>query len=45
MLCELQGYQQGLARGPALAWERVVFSEVFDHSEPGLRIRQFLDKS
>jgi len=44
MLRELQNHQQGLSRGPALAWERAAFSEVFDHPDPGLRIRRFLDK-
>jgi hypothetical protein len=44
MLSDLQVHQQGLPRGAALAWERAVFSEVFDHPDPGLRIRRFLDK-
>jgi hypothetical protein len=44
MLRELQDHQQGLSRGPALAWERAAFSEVFNHPDPGLRIRRFLDK-
>jgi hypothetical protein len=44
MLCDLQGHQCGLPRNPALAWERVAFAEVFDHPDPGLRIRRFLDK-
>jgi hypothetical protein len=45
MLRDLQDHQRGLPRGPALAWERAAFSEVLDHPDPGLRIRQFLDKS
>jgi hypothetical protein len=44
MLSDLQVHQQGLPRSAALAWERAVFSEVFDHPDPGLRIRRFLDK-
>jgi hypothetical protein len=42
---DLQRHQGNLQRNPALAWERAAFAEVFDHSEPGLRIRRFLDKS
>jgi hypothetical protein len=45
MLRDLQDQQRRLPRGAALAWERAVFSEVFDHPDPGLRIRRFLDKS
>ena len=45
LLKNLLGHQTGLRRTQALAWERAAFSEVFDHSEPGIRIRQFLDKS
>ena len=43
-LCELQVRQSVMPRGPALAWERAAFAEVFDHPDPALRIRQFLDK-
>lgn len=44
-LQELQATQRGLPRGAALAWERAAFSAVFDHPEPGLRIRRFLEKA
>lgn len=44
LLGGLQARQGGLPRPAALAWERAVFAEVFDHPEPGLRIRRFLDK-
>jgi hypothetical protein len=44
LLKNLLHHQAGLRRTQALAWERAAFSEVFDHSEPGIRIRQFLDK-
>ena len=36
--------KDSLPRTAALAWERVAFAKVFDHPEPGLRIRRFLDK-
>ncbi len=44
LLGNLQARQAGLPRPPALAWERAAFGEVFDHPEPGQRIRRFLDK-
>jgi hypothetical protein len=44
LLGNLQHQQQDLPHGSALAWERAAFCEVFDHPEPGLRIRRFLDK-
>jgi len=44
-LQELQAMQRALPRGPALAWERAAFSAVFDHPDPGLRIRRFLEKA
>lgn len=44
LLENLQGRQRGLPRKPALALERAAFCEVFDHPEPALRIRRFLDK-
>ena len=44
LLENLQRQQAELARTAALAWERAAFCEVFDHPEPGLRIRRFLDK-
>ncbi len=44
LLGNLQARQAGLARPAALAWERAAFAEVFDHPEPGRRIRRFLDK-
>jgi hypothetical protein len=45
LLENLQAHQHGLPRIPALAWERAAFAEVFDHSEPGRRIRRFLEKA
>ena len=42
LLARLQAAQAGLARGPALAWERVFFAEAFAHPEPGKRVRAFL---
>ena len=44
LLGNLQRHQEELPRSAALAWERVAFADVFDHPEPGLRIRRFLDK-
>lgn len=44
LLENLQGLQRSLPRKPALALERAAFCEVFDHPEPALRIRRFLDK-
>lgn len=41
----LQQRQSGLRRPTALAWERVVFAEVFDHPDPGRTISRFLDKT
>jgi len=43
-LGNLQHQQAALPRPAALAWERVAFTEVFNHPDPGLRIRRFLDK-
>jgi hypothetical protein len=43
-LDDLQARQSVMPRGPALALERAAFAEVFNHPEPGLRIRRFLDK-
>ena len=43
LLGNLQGLQGGLPRPAALAWERAAFAEIFDHPEPGRRIRWFLD--
>jgi len=45
LLEELQRRQGGLPRPVALAWERAAFAEVFDHPEPGRRIRGFLEKA
>ena len=44
LLEDLRTHQERLPRPAALAWERAVFAEVFDHPGPGLRIRRFLDK-
>ena len=44
LLANLRDRQAGLPRPAALAWERAAFAEVFDHPEPGQRIRRFLDK-
>jgi hypothetical protein len=44
LLENLQQLQENLTRGPALGWERAAFSETFNHPEPRLRIRRFLDK-
>jgi len=41
----LQRHQQGLPRDAALAWERAAFCEIFDHPEPGHRIRRFLERA
>ena len=43
LLGNLQARQAGLPRPAALAWERAAFGEVFDHPEPGQRIRRFLE--
>lgn len=40
----LDKQQTGLSRSLALAWERAAFCDVFDHPEPGTRIRRFLEK-
>jgi hypothetical protein len=45
LLGNLQRRQDGLSRPAALAWERAAFAEVFDHPEPGRRIRRFLEKA
>lgn len=45
LLGNLQRHQEGLPRSAALAWERAAFAEVFDHPEPGWRIRRFLQKA
>jgi hypothetical protein len=45
LLGNLHLAQAGLPRPAALAWERAAFAEVFDHPEPGRRIRHFLDKA
>lgn len=42
LLSKLQAAQDGLPRSPALAWERVVFSEAFEDPEPRRRVRAFL---
>jgi hypothetical protein len=44
LLANLQCHQAGMSRSAALALERAVFCEAFDHPGPGLRIRRFLDK-
>jgi len=44
LLGNLRLQQRSLSRQQALAWERAAFAEVFDHPEPALRIRRFLDK-
>jgi hypothetical protein len=44
LLGNLSRQQEALPRPAALAWERAAFAEVFDHPDPGLRIRRFLDK-
>ena len=43
-LDDLLARQSVMSREPALALERASFAECFDHPEPGLRIRRFLDK-
>jgi hypothetical protein len=45
LLAHLRHHQDGLPRPAALAWERAAFGEAFDHPEPGLRIRRFLEKA
>jgi hypothetical protein len=45
LLESLHRHQEYLPRSAALSWERAAFSEVFDHPEPGLRIRRFLEKA
>ncbi len=42
LLERLQAAQAGLARGPALAWERVGFAEAFASPEPARRVGAFL---
>jgi len=44
LLGELQTHQEQVPRCGALAWERAVFAEAFDHEGPGERIRSFLEK-
>ena len=44
LLGNLQLHQADSPRPAALAMERVAFANVFDHPEPGLRIRRFLAK-
>lgn len=44
LLGDLQAHQEQVARPGALAWERAVFAEAFDHEGPGERIRSFLEK-
>ena len=44
ILENLDKWQAGLPRRPALAWERAAFCKVFDHPEPGRRIQSFLAK-
>ncbi len=41
---DLRARQSVMPRGPALALERAAFAEVFNHPDPRLRIRRFLDK-
>ena len=45
LLGDLQGHQEQVPRPAALAWERTVFAEAFDHDGPGERIRSFLEKA
>ncbi len=45
LLGALRHHQVGVVRAAALAWERAAFAEVFDHPEPGQRIRRFLEKA
>ena len=45
LLSRLQAAQAGLARGPALAWERAAFAEAFADPEPARRVRAFLGES
>ncbi|BDU70654.1 hypothetical protein GETHOR_27550 [Geothrix oryzae] len=45
LLQTLRRRQAGTVRAAALAWERAAFAEVFDHPEPGQRIRRFLEKA
>lgn len=44
LLSNLEQAQRNLSRSPALALERAAFMEIFNHPDPGLRIRRFLDK-
>ena len=44
LLGDLQRRQAEVPRPAALAWERAIFAEAFDHEGPGERIRRFLDK-
>jgi hypothetical protein len=45
LLDNLQRHQERVSRPAALAWERAVFAEAFDHEGPGERIRSFLEKA
>jgi len=45
LLEDLHSRQAGLSRPAALGLERAAFAEVFDHPEPGRRIRHFLEKA
>jgi len=42
LLSRLHEAQAGLARSPALAWERAAFAEAFADPEPRRRVRAFL---
>ncbi len=42
MLAELRGFQTGLPRGAALAWERALFAAAFLDPEPQRRVGAFL---
>jgi len=44
LLKELRDRQSALPRGPALAWERVVFAIAFLDKEPHRRVKAFLSK-
>ncbi|HJW73819.1 MAG TPA: hypothetical protein VJ486_13410 [Geothrix sp.] len=45
LLGRLQSRQTRLPRSAALAWERAVFAEAFDHAGPKERIQAFLKKA
>ena len=45
LLKELRDFQCRLPRGPALAWERVVFAIAFQDDEPRRRVGAFLSKA